>query len=344
MQSPIKGAAALANGLIEFHSVTFVSLKNEPKFFALLNSKVQHLCLESSGLFIKRLFVLRQIIKDAGERDEVVTISFCLSADFFNSFCQDVALTISSVRGNLPRVYPNNYGFLGKWIAYTHLNRLRKMRKVISMTKSMANLVDFHINRPSYIIGNFIDEPPIKIYRRMTPNLGGFHFVYTGSLIHSKQPDLLLVAMDMLHNKGFDAKLDIIGDGPLLNDLKKKASKLKNPDTINFFGHVDNPFEQIARADAIVLPSLTEGVSRSALEALYLGVPCIMRDTDGNSELITSNVNGELFKEDNDIADAMLKTAMLSRSEDLYLKILIPDMFRQNLAIQKYRQLFNNAP
>ena len=51
----------------------------------------------------------------------------------------------------------------------------------------------------------------------------------------------------------------------------------------------------------MVLPSFSEGVSRSALEALFLGVPCVLRDVDGASELIHDGINGYLFNENSEL-------------------------------------------
>jgi glycosyltransferase involved in cell wall biosynthesis len=341
LDSPVKGAVALANGLIEYYSVTFISLKKGSRNFPILNSQVEKVCLEDYGTLFFKLFKLRKIIKNKDHRNQNISISFCLSADFFNSFCNDIAYTISSVRGNLPEVYQNSFGFFGKSIAKQHLRRLSKVNQVLSLTNSMSRMVESYTNAPSYVIGNFIDEAPMEFFRRTSSNDESFLFVYTGSLTSSKKPELLINSMDILLKKGISANLEIFGDGPLLSDLKKKALLIQNPGCIKFFGYVEKPFGMLARADAIVLPSLTEGVSRSALEALYLGVPCIMRDADGNSELITSGINGELFCEDEEIADAMVRAAKISRSKKLYRKILVPEMFRQKFAINKYIQFFN---
>ena len=92
----------------------------------------------------------------------------------------------------------------------------------------------------------------------------------------------------------------------------------------------------------MLIPSLSEGVSRAALEALYLGVPCVMRDIDGNSELITSGVNGELFKDDNDLAEVMVDTAIFSREQKLFQNVLTPDIFRQDFASKEFVNLIKS--
>jgi len=106
-------------------------------------------------------------------------------------------------------------------------------------------------------------------------------------------------------------------------------------------GYVLNPFSQIANADVMIVPSLSEGVSRAALEALYLGIPCVMRDIDGNSELISSGINGELFLNNNDLAEKLLHVAIFSRSKELFRRVLTPKNFRQQVASEEYLKIIN---
>ena len=91
----------------------------------------------------------------------------------------------------------------------------------------------------------------------------------------------------------------------------------------------------------MIIPSLSEGVSRAALEALYLGVPCIMRDVDGNSELISSGVNGELFVNNDELSELMINTAKYSRSKELFRSILTPYNFRQKIASDEYLNIIS---
>jgi len=336
LESPVKGAIALANEIVKSFPVTFVTIKKGNSNLKLLNKNVKFIELYEKGNLVKRLFFLRKLISNEGGKSSVVSISFCLSADFINSFFSNVALTFSSIRGNLPKVYENNLGWIGKWIAYFHLKRLKKIDYVISMTDSMSMMVESFIFKKSPVIGNFVDEASLEQCRRKVENNKEYRFVYSGSLVLGKQPELIVSAMSEILQKDIKTRLDIFGDGPLINDLKRLTKELKLDNIVFFHGYVLNPFTEISKADVMLIPSLSEGVSRAALEALYLGVPCVMRDVDGNSELITSGINGELFDDSKDLAKVMLDTAIFSRKHKLFQKILTPAIFRQVLASNKF--------
>jgi glycosyltransferase involved in cell wall biosynthesis len=338
MDSPIKGAVALASALTEWVLVTFITLKQGDDDFDLLNDDIEWVSL-AKYKWHKKLKVLRELLNHSGDRNTIATISLCFSADIMNSLCvNNVAITCASVRGNLPITYVNTYGFKGKWLAYFHLKRLKKINQVVSMTSTMSKQVQEYIGKKSPIIGNFINEESLAKYRKRQLNIGVYKFVFTGSLISAKQPLILIDAVATLVENGKDVRLDIFGDGPLMETLKDRVVKLSIDDKVIFHGFVNEPYTYIANADTLVLPSLSEGISRSALEALYLGIPCVLRDVDGNSEFIKEGVNGSLFKDDSELADAMIRVAKFSRDR-MDVSSLLPARFRQQTAAKQYLEL-----
>jgi glycosyltransferase involved in cell wall biosynthesis len=336
--SPIKGATALANSLSEWVPVSFVTLKKGHVNFSLLNSNIEWIALGGYSSWLEKINILRLKIEKAGDKKSVATISSSLSADFVNSFCTNLAVTCSSVRGNLPVVYVNTFGILGNLIAYLHLKRLKKMTHVVSMTKMMSDQVENYIGKSSSVIGNFVDEKSLDGYVNNSCITGKYKIIFSGSLIYGKQPLLLIDVLSDMMKYGMDILLDILGEGELLERTKSRAEHLGIMNKVNFHGYVDEPYSFVASSDILVLPSLSEGVSRSALEALFLGVPCVLRDVDGNSELIQEGVNGALFKNDSDLFDSILRALELSRNRTSRSSLL-PDNFRQQYATKQYLEL-----
>ena len=328
--SPIKGAVALANKISITHKVVVVSLAsikkdNKKK----LNSNIEIISL-GNYIWPRKLFKYKKILVENKTRN--ISLSFCFSADFINSFCSEISNTFSSLRGNIYINYKHSYGLIGFFLAKFHFHRLGKIKNIISMSKSMSNQIKNETGLQSYLICNFIDENEIKKYRRNIPNEGPYNFVYTGTLTSRKRVDVIIESIFKLREKGYKVECNILGDGNLKNDLVLLSRKLKLDKTIFFHGNVSNPFHILSKADVFILPSMSEGTSRSSMEALFLGIPCILRDIDGNSELIDDN-NGILFENEKDIAQMMIDWAKKSRDNKLYKSVLLKDKFRQDKSI-----------
>ena len=125
--------------------------------------------------------------------------------------------------------------------------------------------------------------------------------VFVGRMIHPKRPDLLLNVVSQFNS----VSIDMIGDGPLLPTLKEKYKSFSN---IHFLGEVKN-FENFYKYDAFVLTSDSEGLPMSALEAASVGLPMLLSDVGGCSELIDEhNPNGILYQNTPESLTAALKT------------------------------------
>lgn len=336
---PIKGAIALCNALVDYRCVTLVSLKPGPGADAWLHPGIRVECLAVQGDWRRRVSAYRALLAEAGGRGGAASISFCFSADMMNLLCRRSAVICSSVRGNLFQNYRLHYKLPGIPFALTHYTLLRRFDHVVAMTRSMAQQVRFFTGRQPEMIGNFVDEGPLDPYRNRLEPKGPLRFAFLGSLTQRKQPLLLLAAFHKLTRIVKDLHLDMIGGGPLESKLKAEICRLHLERNVSLHGHLAEPYSLIARADVVVLPSLSEGLARAALEALHLGVPCIMRDADGNAELIEYGKNGALFRRDEELADLMLEIARWSRSRFAGRVSLLPDGYRQYWAATRYLAL-----
>ncbi len=337
---PVKGAIALANALASKRVVTLVTLKSGAGADTPLDSRVTHVSLaDFPGGLIGRAKAYAKLLRNAGGQEKVASISMCFSADMVNMFCRRHAVICSSVRGNLLTNYRMDYGLPGLLLAIVHLITLSIFDHVVTMTSAMAEQVKFYIRTRPTMIGNFVDEKALDPYRNITKRNGPMRFVFLGSLTVRKQPLLLFQALAALRYHGFDVSLDVIGTGPLMSVALSEIQHLGFQDIVHFHGHLAVPHPVVTRADALVLPSLSEGVSRAALEALHLGVPCVLRKVDGNAELIQSGFNGILFEDDEDLPDAMMAAAELSRRYGDTRNSLLPDVFRQREAMNRYLEL-----
>lgn len=108
------------------------------------------------------------------------------------------------------------------------------------------------------------------------------------------QPTLLRaarIAADRL--PGF--RLEIIGDGPMRDQLHSLAAELALDDVVTFHGMQGDVRPYLEGGDLFVLPSLSEGVSITLLEAMAAGLPVIATDVGGNREVVVDGETGILI-------------------------------------------------
>ncbi len=340
---PIKGAVALCNALAAHFDVTLVALKRSPDYPGPIDPRVRQVRLAEAGGW--RAY--RRMLQQAGGRPRVLSLSFCFSADVVNFLVRRNAVTVSSIRGHLPRVYQIDYGWLGKLLAILHYRVAGCLDQAVAMTQRMAAEFESITGRTPNVIGNFVDEGRLEPLRTATdpkknPQPAGFRYVFVGRLDPLKSPGLVIEAVCSMVSQGIDCSLDVFGDGPLMTTLCSQVAAQGFVNHVRFHGQVSVPWERAAVADCLVLPSMTEGVSRAAMEALYLGIPCVMRDVDSNADLIRGGENGILFTHDSTLCEAMKQAALLGRRLAATRPVLLGDLFRETACVAGFRELLQN--
>jgi len=137
-------------------------------------------------------------------------------------------------------------------------------------------------------------------FRERTKSKGdAIRFVIVGRLIKEKGADMFLDAAKILRKKYPNAEFHLIGGPPENSSNAISLSRLKtyqDQGIIVYHGHQNNIATLIAKNDVFVLPTYyREGVPRSILEALSVGMPVITTDTPGCKETIDNGTNGILI-------------------------------------------------
>ena len=91
-----------------------------------------------------------------------------------------------------------------------------------------------------------------------------------------KQLDTLIRAFARVLRTHDDAFLVIIGEGPERRELQRLIDELGAAPHIALAGARDNPADEMAAADLVVLSSTWEGVPLAIAEAMQLGRPVVM--------------------------------------------------------------------
>jgi len=142
----------------------------------------------------------------------------------------------------------------------------------------------------------------------------GIELVTLGRLSAEKRPDLALDALEVLRAEGVDARLTMIGSGPLRSALEARASWLP----VTFTGHVhdrDLLAGLLASADIGLAPCPVEAFGLGVLETLACGIPVVVADAGGAPELINDRCGRAAAPTGPALADAVRAVAALGASD-----------------------------
>jgi glycosyltransferase involved in cell wall biosynthesis len=136
--------------------------------------------------------------------------------------------------------------------------------------------------------------------------------VHVARLNRIKDQPTLLRAARILANQVPGFTLDIVGDGPMGAVVRPLATELGLDEVVTFHGMQGDVRPWLADADLFVLPSLSEGISITLLEAMAAGLPVVATDVGGNREVVRHGETGLLVP----VGDA---AAVASAMHDLLL-------------------------
>jgi glycosyltransferase involved in cell wall biosynthesis len=115
-----------------------------------------------------------------------------------------------------------------------------------------------------------------------------------GRLSPEKGHSFLLAAFRKVVTAVPEARLVLVGEGPLRSRLQAQATGLGLSDRVIFAGYRDDVEAVIAASDLLVMPSLREGFGDPIIEAMALGKPVIASRVGGMVEAVHDGETGLL--------------------------------------------------
>ncbi len=218
----------------------------------------------------------------------------------FGDESSNAALLLHSLSGIPYTFTTHSYDiFDNKYNNWKVKSRLAKKHITIS-EYNKSYLVDRHDVDPSdiLIIHCGVD------FRRIQRNTGSrsSNLLYSAARLHKEKGlDILIRALTQLKAKGISFRCEIAGDGEekqelerliVLNDLRSEVKLLGNQTQ-------EEVFAKLAQAAIFVLPSRSEGIPVSLMEAMAFGAPVLSTAICGIPELISNDVSGFLVPPDN---------------------------------------------
>ena len=127
--------------------------------------------------------------------------------------------------------------------------------------------------------------------RDLTPD-GDFFIVSASRLVPDKGLFILIEAFRNLVRERPRSRLLIAGEGPLESELRLAARSLLESGQIVFLGFRKDVPELLLGADLFAIPSLSEGLGSTIVEAMMAQTPVVGSSVEGIPELIKNDITG----------------------------------------------------
>ena len=180
-----------------------------------------------------------------------------------------------------------------------------KLNKIILTVSKVMKQDSIRLNVPQkkvIFLYDGIDLSMFKPIEKKTDlNNKKLKILHVGRFYPVKCHDLIIETCKELKENNIDFHLTFCGYGPLEDHIKNLIKRYHLSSWISVAGYVDHDKipDYMAKADLFILPSLSEGMPISVLEAMSMKLPVILTRVGGMPELIQKNRGGILIEADN---------------------------------------------
>jgi glycosyltransferase involved in cell wall biosynthesis len=213
--------------------------------------------------------------------------------------------------------YVHNY--IGTWE-----KRVSKFITLTSFAKDIFTDSAINVSADKFLIkSNFVYDNGFSFDRNE-------RFLFVGRLSEEKG---ILFLIECLKNTKY--KLDVLGDGPLKNEVIRASSGNNN---INYLGFGDKAkvLGLMKSCKALIFPSVWyEGMPMTILEAFSCGCPIVASNIGSMAEIVDQKVNGLLFEpgDKNSLLSSLeaLEEEYSENARNTYLAKYTPETNYKNL-------------
>ena len=203
------------------------------------------------------------------------------------------ALLLATLRKlSTPIVATHHHGGIYGGGLRSRLDRwaFRRMDRVVAVSEDVLSLLRDRYGIPSsklHLIRNGWSGAPI-----LTGGTASEPIVLTvGNLRPEKDHDLLLQAFVLVLESVPDARLRIVGSGPLLTELQRWVIDAGLTESVTLLGYQDDIWPEMQNARVFALPSRYETSGLVLLEAMAAGLPVVSTGVGGTVEILKDEQN-----------------------------------------------------
>ncbi len=169
--------------------------------------------------------------------------------------------------------------------------------KAIAISKtikeSMMNYLDI---KDVVVINNGVDTNVFKPAKKEDSST--IRIISVGSLYWIKNQEMMIKAVNRIHEVNSNVDLTLLGDGEDKEKLEELIDDLKANDYIHLLGRKQDVVSYLQASDIYISASKTEGLPLSIAEAMACGLPIVATKAGGVIDLVEENENGYLVNID----------------------------------------------
>lgn len=255
-----------------------------------INNKINNVlikCKNKNKILKKfeRIYLLRKIFKE-NERATIISFEYFVNMQtILAALCLKNKIIISE--RNDPSRQGNKF-FINKLRNLLY----RKSNILVCQTQDAKDYFPNKIKEKSIIIPNpIMSNLPNRFVGERKKEIVTFCRIEK-----QKNLKLLIDAYSLLSNEYPEYKLSIYGEGKQKQELINYVNSIGMENKINFYGFCDDIHYKIIKSTMFVSSSDYEGISNSMIEAMAIGLPCIVTDCPcgGARMIIEDRINGIL--------------------------------------------------
>jgi glycosyltransferase involved in cell wall biosynthesis len=215
------------------------------------------------------------------------------------------------IDGHVPAPAPVSWGAIPYMQVDLALKRaaLRRAGATLAVSEIIAEELRAAAIPRVEVIPNIVDAAEVRAVAggECSFALPARFLLFIGKLEENKGARMLVPAVAAARTA---LPLVVLGEGSLAHALKFEATASGVPLLLRGWAEREDVLRALARATAVVFPSLwPEPFSRVLLEALALGTPIAAMDTGGTRELLGESVSGLLVSDAGALSDAVARLA-----------------------------------
>ena len=218
--------------------------------------------------------------------------------------------------GDVPGGVPEKTGKWFRWLEPFTKPIWKRAKRVVAVSEFTRQLALQHYSVDIQVIPNGADVTrlaPSEIKVNTPPRL-----VFAGRFVYQKNPVAIVQILSRL--KDLNWQFAMLGDGPMLEDIKREIGKSGMNERFDLPGWVtsEQVLDHFSKSDILFMPSFSEGLPVVGVQALAKGLAIVASRIGGFLDLVDEKKNGYLIDVQDKDAFAEILRKLISDTDLLF--------------------------